>query len=187
MRELVFLLLLGASPQPAQLGAAVPANDPALVDAARTARRAGLRDVMTYPKHSFPVIWNGTRLGAFLSLGARSAGSSYQCLQSFVPADRAVAPSTFAVAGAGKLGAEICDSPRAVGILPSPPDQIRIGILYANSFYLNVDKTSGADAPPIAAAVAVDPKTRTMALDTPATEILGKAGPLSLPAMRALF
>jgi hypothetical protein len=180
-------MLLGASPQSGQLGAAVAGNNPVLVEAANAAHKAGLRDVTTYPKQSFAVSWNGVRLGMFLSLGARSAGSSYECLQSFVPADESVAPSSFVVAGAGKLGAEICDYPRAVGVLPSPPDRIRIGILYANSFYLNGDKTSGADAPPIAAAVVIDPTIRTMVLDKRATEILGKAAPLSLQAMRALF
>ena len=111
MSKLFLLLVLADFPQSGRLGPAVAENNPGLIEAANAARKAGLRDVLTYPKQSFPVSWKGVRLGTFLSLGGRSAGSSYQCLQSFVPADEAVAPSSLVVAGAGRLGAEICDHP----------------------------------------------------------------------------
>ena len=187
MSKLAFVLLLGAYFQSALLGGPILANDPALVQAAEAARNAGLRDIMTYPRQSFVVTWNGAKLGTFLSLGARSAGSSYQCLHSFISADGSTAPSSVITAGAGKLGTDICDHPRAVGILPSPPDQIRIGILYANSDYLDGNKTSGADAPSVSAALIIDPKTRKMVLDEKATETLQRAGPSSLQTMRNLF
>ncbi|ADW67912.1 hypothetical protein [Granulicella tundricola] len=187
MSKLFLLLLLSVSPQSAQLSGPIALNDPTLVQAAKEARKAGWHDVMTYPKQSFVVSWNGARLGTFLSLGARSAGASYQCLHSFVPDDGSVASSTVVTAGAGKLGTDICDHPSAVGILPSPPDQIRVGILYANSDYSGGNKDAGADAPSVSAAVVIDPGTRRMTLDVRATEILQRAGPSSLQAMRGLF
>lgn len=187
MSKVIAFLLLSTYFQSAQLSGSIPSNDPTLAQAVEVVHKTGLRDIMTYPKQSFKVTWNGMRLGTFLSLGARTEGSSYQCLHTFIPTDASSAPSSIVTAGAGKLGAEICDHPRAVGILPSSPDQIRIGILYENSDYLDSNKNSGMESPSVSAAVVIDPRTRRMALDTKATEVLQKAGPASLSAMRALF
>lgn len=186
----LFLLLfvsISAHSQSAQLAGPISPNEPALVQAANAALKAGFHGVTTNAKQSFTVRVDGIVLGTFLSLGGRSSGDSYQCLQSFIPASANANPSLVVTAGADKLGASICDYPRAVGILRSAPNQIRVGILYANSVYLEGDVNAGTEAPPVSVAVAIDPKTCIMTLDTSSTAILQRAAPSSLQAMRKLF